>query len=53
MTVKKTRKTFTLDEISDKFIGEKGTPARKKFEKKLKKEMKLQTQQTLNFENKI
>lgn len=32
-------KTYTLDELTDKYIGEKGTPRRDKFEADLKAEI--------------
>ena len=41
MDTKKTPKTYTLEEITNKFIGEKGTPERNKFEKKLIKEVQI------------
>ena len=37
MKAKKTeQKTFTLDELTDKYIGGKGTPERERFEYELK-----------------
>jgi HTH-type transcriptional regulator / antitoxin HipB len=30
------QKTYTLDELTDKYIGEKGTPSRERFEYELK-----------------
>ncbi len=32
-------KTYSLDEITDKYIGKKGTPEREKFEQELKLEL--------------
>jgi len=36
MKAKKKYKTTTLDEVTDKYIGKKGTPYREKFEYELK-----------------
>ncbi len=32
-------KTYSLDEVTDKYIGKKGTPKREKFEQELKLEL--------------
>lgn len=32
-------KTYTLEEVTDKYIGKKGTPKREKFEQELKLEL--------------
>jgi HTH-type transcriptional regulator/antitoxin HipB len=34
---KKTMKSYSLDEMEDKYIGKKGTPARDKYEHKLQR----------------
>lgn len=51
-------KTYNLDEIIDKYVGEIGTSNRDKFEKKLKKEilkekreLRKQKLQKINIEN--
>lgn len=36
---KDTMRTYTLDELTDKYIGEKGTPRRDKFDADLKDEI--------------
>lgn len=37
--MKKKMKTYSLDEITDEFIGKKGTPAREQFEYELRMEI--------------
>lgn len=39
MKTKKSLKTYTLDELTDKYIGKQGTPKRDSFELELKLEM--------------